>query len=67
MKTFKQIIQEGEKRQERLKSAISDDRILNRLANIANRIDNKTITPEEGYDLYHKEATRIKDIQAKIK
>lgn len=67
MKTFKQIIQEGEKRQERLKSSLSDDRILNRLANIANRISNKTITPEEGYDLYHKEATRIKDIKEKIR
>lgn len=67
MKTFKQIIQEGEKRQERLKSSISDNRILNRLASIANRIDNKTITPEEGYDLYHKEATRIKEIKTKIK
>lgn len=67
MKTFKQIIQEGEKRQERLKSSISDDRILNRLASIANRIDNRTITPEEGYDLYHREAKRIKDIKEKIK
>lgn len=67
MKTFKQIIQEGEKRQERLKSSISDSRILNRLANIASRIDNRTITPEQGYDLYHKEATKIKDIKAKIK
>lgn len=67
MKKFKEIIQEGKKRQERLQNAISTDTLLNRLGNIAKKIDNKTITPEEGYELYHKEATRIQNIKGKMK
>lgn len=66
MKTFKQIL-ESTKRTERLQQAISTDKLMNRLQNIAGQLSNRTITPEQADKRYSKEATRVKDIRSKLK